>query len=96
MTKADLVDKVHSTTSLSKKESYDLLETVFEVMKSTLESGENIKLSCFGSFEIKQKKERTGRNPVTGESVTIDARRILTFKPSAVLKSTINGKSQYL
>ena len=90
MTKADLVDKINTTTGFTKMESYDVLETVFSILKTTLESGENLKISGFGTFEVKQKADRRGRNPQTGEAITIEARRILTFKPSAVLKQAIN------
>jgi integration host factor subunit alpha len=90
MTKADLVESIQASTGISKKESYDMLETVFSIMKDTLESGENIKVSGFGKFEVKRKKNRNGRNPQTGEAMTIAARRILTFKLSAVLKKAIN------
>jgi len=90
MTKADIAEKIHTTTGLSKKDSVAMLEAVFSIMKSTLESGEKIKVAGFGNFEVKQKKDRTGRNPQTGESITIEARRILTFKPSMVLKQAVN------
>ena len=90
MTKADLIEKIHATTGCTKKESVDMLETVFNIMKTTLESGENLKISGFGNFEIKQKADRRGRNPQTGEAITIEARRILSFKPSALLKQAIN------
>ena len=90
MTKADLAEKIRTAIGLSKKESADMLEAVFAIMKSTLEDGEKIKVAGFGNFEIKQKQDRIGRNPQTGETITIEARRVLTFKPSAVLKATIN------
>jgi integration host factor subunit alpha len=90
MTKADLAEKIRTTIGLSKKESADMLESIFSIMKSTLEDGEKIKVAGFGNFEIKQKKDRIGRNPQTGEAITIEARRVLTFKPSAVLKANIN------
>jgi integration host factor subunit alpha len=90
MTKADIVERLYEKTSLPKKDVVDILEDVFEVMKSTLESGEKIKVAGFGNFAIKQKKDRTGRNPVTGEAMTIMARKVLTFKPSAILKAAIN------
>jgi integration host factor subunit alpha len=90
MTKNDLVEKIHTQIGISKKESSDLLESLFSIIKLTLENGEKIKLAGFGNFEIQQKKDRIGRNPQTGESLTINARRILTFKPSAVLKDRIN------
>jgi len=91
MTKADLVERIHTNTSFSKKYSADMLESVFSVMKNTLEAGEKIKIAGFGNFEVKQKKDRKGRNPQTGEAMTIEARRILTFKPSTLLKKAINN-----
>ena len=94
MTKADIFEKVSSNTGISKKESAELVEAVFSIIKSTLESGEKLKIAGFGNFEVKQKTDRRGRNPQTGEAITIEARRILTFKPSAVLKSAINGARQ--
>lgn len=90
MTKADIAEKIHTTTGLSKKDSVAMLEAVFSIMKSTLESGEKIKVAGFGNFEVKQKKDRKGRNPQTGESITIEARRILAFKPSMVLRQAVN------
>ena len=94
MTKADIVEKVQAGTGLTKKESAEMVETVFSIMKSTLESGENLKISGFGSFSVKQKADRRGRNPLTGETLTIKARSILTFKPSTLLKQAINGTTE--
>ena len=90
MTKADIFEKISEKLGLSKKESAELVEAVFSLIKSTLESGEKLKVAGFGNFEVKQKADRRGRNPQTGEAITIEARRILTFKPSAVLKDQIN------
>jgi integration host factor subunit alpha len=90
MTKAEIFEKVQERIGITKKESAEMVEAVFAIMKSTLESGENLKISGFGSFIVKQKNDRRGRNPQTGESITIEARRILTFKPSGVLKDEIN------
>ena len=90
MTKADIVEKIQSSTDLTKKDSTDMVEAVFSLIKSTLESGENLKISGFGSFIVKQKRDRRGRNPQTGESITIEARRILSFKPSNLLRQAIN------
>jgi integration host factor subunit alpha len=90
MTKSDIAENIQARTDLTKKESAELMEAVFSIMKSTLESGENLKISGFGSFIVKQKADRRGRNPQTGESITIETRRILTFKPSGVLKDQIN------
>lgn len=90
MTKAELVEKVYEKTGGGKKDSADLVELVFDIMKSTLETGENLKISGFGNFEVKKKADRKGRNPQTGEEITIAARQVLTFKPGTVLKSAIN------
>lgn len=90
MTKSDIADRIQGATGLNRKESAEMLETVFSIMKETLESGENLKISGFGNFEVKSKQARRGRNPQTGETLTIDARRVLTFKPSAVMKTNIN------
>ncbi|MGE4545900.1 MAG: integration host factor subunit alpha [Pedobacter sp.] len=92
MTKADLVEKVYLKTGFSKKESSDIVEMVFDLIKSTLENGEKIKLAGFGNFVVKQKATRRGRNPQTGEEIEISSRNILTFKPSQVLKAAINGQ----
>ncbi len=91
MTKADLVEAVHGKVGFSKKESADIVETVFNTMKETLERGEKIKISGFGNFEVRDKRSRVGRNPQTGEVIEISARRVLTFKPSQVLKAALNA-----
>lgn len=90
MTKADIVDRVAEKTGFSKKESTDLAELVIETLKATLESGQNLKISGFGNFVVKHKSDRRGRNPQTGEKITISSRRVLTFKPSVILKTVIN------
>jgi integration host factor subunit alpha len=90
MTKADIFEKVQERIGITKKESAEMVEAMFVIIKSTLESGENLKISGFGSFIVKQKADRRGRNPQTGETITIEARRILTFKTSCLLKSQIN------
>ncbi|MCE1227009.1 MAG: integration host factor subunit alpha [Geobacteraceae bacterium] len=93
MTKADIVEKIHTTTGLSKKDSAAMMESVFAIMKESLEAGEIIKVSGFGSFVVNQKQARRGRNPQTGEAITIEARKVLTFKPSSVLREAINGET---
>ena len=90
MTKADLVDKIHANTGLTKDEAFACLETVLETIKETLETAETVKIIGFGSFVVKKKNSRKGRNPQTGEPITITARKVLTFKPSPVLKNRIN------
>ncbi|MBJ6751222.1 MULTISPECIES: integration host factor subunit alpha [Geomonas] len=92
MTKADIVEKIYEKVGFSKKESAELVETVFDLIKSTLEDGDKIKIAGFGNFVVKEKSDRRGRNPQTGEEITIVARKILTFKPSQVLKSAINSQ----
>ncbi len=92
MTKADLIENVYLKTGFSKKESADIVEMVFDLIKSTLEDGEKIKIAGFGNFVVKDKATRRGRNPQTGEEIEISSRKILTFKPSQVLKAAINGE----
>jgi integration host factor subunit alpha len=90
MTKTDIAEKIHAATGLTKKESIELMEAVLSIMKETLESGESLKISGFGNFMVKQKTDRRGRNPQTGEAITISARRVMTFKPSISLKNSVN------
>ena len=90
MTKAGLTDKIQAATGLSKKESAEAIEEVFTLMKNTLKQGETLKISGFGSFVVREKANRRGRNPQTGEAITIKARRILTFRPSTLLRAAIN------
>ena len=91
MTKADLVDAIYEKIGFSKKEASDLVELVFDTLKDSLSSGEKIKISGFGNFIVREKRSRVGRNPQTGESIEISARRVLTFRPSQVLRSQVNG-----
>lgn len=90
MTKADIVEKIYSATDLTKKDATEIVESVFALVKSTLETGEKIKISGFGIFEVKGKAARRGRNPQTGGTIEISARRVLTFKPSQILKKSLN------
>ena len=90
MTKADIVEKIYDKVGFSKKESAELVEMVFDIIKTTLEKGDKIKLAGFGNFVVKEKADRRGRNPQTGDEIIISARKILTFKPSQVLKASIN------
>lgn len=92
MTKADIVEKVYQKIGFSKKESSELVEQVFNSIKETLEKGEKVKISGFGNFIIREKHERIGRNPQTGDQIKISARRVLTFRPSQVLKAMLNGE----
>jgi len=90
MTKADIVEAIYEKIGFSKKESAEIVEMVFDTMKGTLEKGEKIKISGFGNFVVRSKKPRIGRNPQTGEEIEISARKVLTFRPSQVLKSALN------
>ena len=92
LTKADIVERVYKEAGFSKKEASDLVELVFKVIKDTLAQGEKVKISGFGNFTIRDKATRLGRNPQTGDSMEISARRVLTFKPSQVLKEDITAK----
>ena len=91
LTRADLADAVYQRVGLSRAESSALVELVLKEMSDTLASGESVKLSSFGSFLIREKGERIGRNPKTGVEVPITPRRVMVFKASNILKSRING-----
>jgi integration host factor subunit alpha len=93
MTKSDVVEAVSNSCGFSKKESIDLVENVFSLIKGCLERGEDLKISGFGKFEVKQKNPRRGRNPQTGEALEISARKVLSFKPSQLLRSAVNGEN---
>jgi integration host factor subunit alpha len=93
LTKANLVDQLNTShTNISKNQAREAVETLLELIKSNLENGDNVLLSGFGKFSIKDKRQRKGRNPQTGEELIIDARRVVTFKPSGNLKDKVNGK----
>lgn len=89
LTKADIVERVYKEAGFSKKEAADLVDLVFKVIKDTLSKGEKVKISGFGNFSIRDKATRVGRNPQTGEAMEISARRVLTFRPSQVLKEDV-------
>jgi len=90
MTKADLAGKVHESISCRKQEAIELVELVMETLKEAIATEGNMKISGFGNFVVRQKTDRKGRNPQTGETITISSRKVLTFKPSVILKSRIN------
>jgi integration host factor subunit alpha len=90
ITKADLAEHLHDRLGLSKKEARELVESGLEEIADTLASGEEVKLSGFGKFELRDKPPRPGRNPKTGEEVTISERRVVNFRPSQVLKERVN------
>ena len=91
LTRADLTEAVYRNVGLSRNESSELVENILETMASRLEQGETVKLSSFGTFAVREKSQRIGRNPKTGEEVPIKPRRVLTFRPSHVLKDHINA-----
>ena len=91
MTKADIIEHVYEKVGgFSKKESAEVVEVVFQLMKQTLAASKKIKISGFGNFVVREKKERMGRNPQTGHPIVIQERRVLNFKPSQVLKASLN------
>jgi integration host factor subunit alpha len=91
MTKSEIVAAVYGKVGgFSKKEAADIVELVFETVKETLGRGEKIKISGFGNFVLRDKRQRRGRNPQTGKPLTITERRVLTFKASQILKSILN------
>ena len=90
ITKRDLVNHLHETLGLNKVESKELVETFFNEIKRSLKNNEDVKISGFGSFKILNKKERPGRNPKTGEPVTISARKVVTFKAGPKLRKRIS------
>jgi integration host factor subunit alpha len=90
MTKADIVEIIREKIGLKIKESTEIVEQVFGILKETLEGGEKIKISGFGNFTIHTKRPRKGRNPKTGEEITIAERRVLTFRPSQALRKVLN------
>ena len=90
VTRADLTEAVYQEVGLSRNESAQLVESVLEEIASTLARGESVKVSSFGTFSVRDKAERIGRNPKTGEEVPISPRRVLTFRASHVLKDRIN------
>lgn len=95
MTKADLVDLIYERVGSSKKDACEVVEEVFRIIEESLQRGEKVKLSGFGSFVVNHKHARRGRNPQTGTTIIIDPRRVLSFKPSEVLKHLVaNGKKQ--
>lgn len=94
ITRADLAEAVYAQVGLSRNESSDLVEQLLDEMMDALASGDNVKISSFGSFTIREKGERIGRNPKTGVEVPIKPRKVLTFRASHVLKDKINKATE--
>ena len=91
ITKDSLVEMIHNEIGLNKREAKDLIESFFEEIKKSLEDGNDIRLSGFGNFHLRDKAPRPGRNPKTGIEVTISSRRVVTFKSGLKLKSKLEG-----
>ena len=96
MTKADLVEIIFEKVGLSKKEAQDIIEIIFDTVKDAFVSGDSVKIPGFGTFNVRQKSARRGRNPQTGEELEITPRRVLTFKASNQLKGLVEdaGKKE--
>ena len=90
LTKAKLAETLFEQLGLNKREAKDIVEGFFESLRSSLESGEQVKLSGFGNFDLRDKRERPGRNPKTGQEIPISARRVVTFRPGQKLKSRVD------
>jgi integration host factor subunit alpha len=89
LTKAEVAEHLFEKVGLSKRDAKDMVEVFFEEIRETLESGEQVKLSGFGNFDLRVKSERPGRNPKTGEDIPISARKVVTFRPGQKLKSRV-------
>ena len=90
MTKAELAEMVKEQVGMTKSDAFEMLEEVLGIIKDTLETGEDIMIAGFGKFEVREKSERRGRNPQTGADMVIDRRKVVTFRPSGILKDRVN------
>jgi integration host factor subunit alpha len=93
LTKAEVAEHLFEKVGLSKRDAKDMVEVFFEEIRETLESGEQVKLSGFGNFDLRVKSERPGRNPKTGEDIPISARKVVTFRPGQKLKSRVENSN---
>jgi integration host factor subunit alpha len=94
ITRNNLIDMVYDSIGIPKKECVKLIESAFEIIKAELEKGNDVMISGFGKWSVKKKNPRQGRNPQTGEAITIDARSVVTFRPSAVLRKALMSNTQ--
>ena len=92
LTKSDIVDRLYNELGLQKNHAIEITEALLELIKSSLEAGDDVLVSGFGKFCVKEKAERKGRNPATGEDAILPARRVVTFKCSGKLRDKVNGK----
>jgi integration host factor subunit alpha len=91
LTKADMADRLFNEVGLNKREAKEFVDAYFETIRQALESGENVKLSGFGNFQLREKNQRPGRNPKTGEEIPISARRVVTFRPGQKLRARVEA-----
>jgi integration host factor subunit alpha len=91
LTKADIADRLFNEVGLNKREAKEFVDAYFEIIRQALESGENVKLSGFGNFQLRDKNQRPGRNPKTGEEIPISARRVVTFRPGQKLRARVEA-----
>lgn len=91
LTKAEMAEHLFVKVGLNKRDAREMVESFFEEIRGALESGEQVKLSGFGNFDLRDKNQRPGRNPKTGEDIPISARRVVTFRPGQKLKSRVEG-----
>ena len=93
LTKVNIINQVHATNPrITKVQAREAVETILRIIKSSLENGDDVLLSGFGKFNVKDKSARKGRNPKTGDSLMLPARKVVTFKPSGLLREKVNGK----
>ncbi|MGL5030751.1 MAG: integration host factor subunit alpha [Aeromonas sp.] len=91
LTKADIAEHLFTQLGMSKREAKDMVEAFFEEIRHALERGEQVKISGFGNFDLREKSQRPGRNPKTGEDIPISARRVVTFRPGQKLKARVEN-----
>ena len=94
LTKAEMAEQLFEELGLNKREAKDMVEMFFEEIRSSLEGGRQVKLSGFGNFDLREKNQRPGRNPKTGEEIPITARRVVTFRPGQKLKARVEAYSE--
>jgi len=91
LTKAEIAERLFNEVGLNKREAKEFVDAYFEIIRQALESGENVKLSGFGNFQLREKNQRPGRNPKTGEEIPISARRVVTFRPGQKLRARVEA-----
>jgi len=91
LTKADIADRLFDEVGLNKREAKEFVDAYFEIIREALENGENVKLSGFGNYQLREKNQRPGRNPKTGEEIPISARRVVTFRPGQKLRARVEA-----